>query len=145
MILEKSSNCNIYQGRLEKGDDLIEEITKLVIDKNIKSGLLNGIGALSSANIGYYDQSKHEYVSKEFIGEFEIVSLTGNISYLEGVPFVHAHIALSRDDFSLIGGHLFPGNIVYAFEFAIKDLELNNTLVRDYDPLTGLKLWKNDS
>jgi predicted DNA-binding protein with PD1-like motif len=36
----------------------------------------------------------------------EILSLVGNVSLIDGVPFIHAHICVSDNTFSIIGGHV---------------------------------------
>lgn len=131
----------IIQGRLFKGDEIISEITKILKEKSINSGLISGIGAVTKAKIGYYDQKTRQYMSKEFCEPMEILSLKGNVSLKDSEPFVHIHIILSKEDYSTIGGHLFEAS-VFAFEFEIFELD-GTPFERGYDEDTGLFLWKS--
>lgn len=131
----------IIQGRLFKGDEIISEITKILKKKEINAGLISGIGAVSKAKIGYYDQKTRKYMSKEFCEPMEILSLKGNVSLKDGEPFAHVHIILSKEDYTTIGGHLFEAS-VFAFEFEIIELD-GNSYDRGYDEDTGLFLWKS--
>ncbi len=131
----------IIQGRLFKGDEIISEITKILKEKSINSGLISGIGAVTKAKIGYYDQKTRQYMSKEFCEPMEILSLNGNVSLKDGEPFAHLHIILSKEDYTTIGGHLFEA-VVFAFEFEIIELH-GIAYERGYDEDTGLFLWKS--
>ncbi len=131
----------VIKGRLLKGDEIISEITKILREKSIKAGLISGIGAVSRAKIGYYDQKNRQYMWKEFKEPMEISSLKGNISIKENEPFAHLHIILSREDYSSIGGHLFEAD-VFAFEFEIIELD-GEAYERIFDEDTGLFLWKD--
>ncbi len=131
----------VIKGRLLKGDEIISEITKILKENSIKAGLISGIGAVSRAKIGYYDQEKRQYIWEEIKEPMEILSLKGNISIKEDEPFAHLHIILSRKDYSSIGGHLFEAD-VFAFEFEIIELD-GEPYERTFDEDTGLFLWKD--
>jgi predicted DNA-binding protein with PD1-like motif len=103
--------------------------------------MVSGIGAVTKATIGYYDQIKREYVIKSFNQPMEVLSLKGNISVKDGVPFAHLHVVLGKEDFTAIGGHLFEGSEVFAFEFEIVEFE-GKVLQRGFDEQTGLYLWQ---
>ncbi len=45
-MLKEYNIKRIYQGRLETGDDLLEELTKIVKEKEIKVGKITAIGAV---------------------------------------------------------------------------------------------------
>lgn len=130
----------LIQGRLFKGQEIISEITKYLKENTINAGLISGIGAVSKAKIGYYDQATRQYMSQEFNEPMEILFLKGNISIKDGEPFPHIHIVLSKKDYSCIGGHLFEAQ-VFAFEFEIIEFD-GNFYERGFDEDTGLFLWK---
>lgn len=130
----------ITQGRLIKGSDIIEDIKAFLKEKTIQSGIISGIGAVSKVNIGYYDQKERTYKTKAFDEPMEILSLKGNISIKDHEPFPHLHGVFSRQDGSCIGGHIFEGTEVFAFEFEIIELT-GDAFIRYYDEDTGLYLW----
>lgn len=125
---------------LQHGSDIMEAIREAAADLSIDAGFFSVIGALKSVELGYYDQNEHVYRKRSFEGAFEIASCTGNISLKDGKPFIHAHIALADEDYNLIGGHLLGGRI-FAAELHIMGLE-EDPPVREYDPVTGLFLWR---
>lgn len=131
----------IIQGRLYKGDEIISRLSSFLKDNSITSGIITGIGAVSFAKIGYYNQTEQKYIAKEFNEAMEILSLKGNISIKDNEPFMHLHIVLSKDDFTCIGGHLSEAKI-FAFEFEIIEFE-GISFERGFDSDTGLFLWKD--
>jgi hypothetical protein len=128
--------------RLTKGSDLLEELTEKVKEKNIKTGTLQVIGAVTSGCLGYYDQIKQEYRYRKFEEHLEIASCIGNISILNNTPMVHAHIVFSDEQGNTFGGHLAKGTLIFAGEAFIQELN-GPVLTRNYDEPTGLNLWHN--
>jgi len=140
MVLKEFKMGPVYQGSLAKGLDIINGLTTVMKQNNIAAGMVSGIGALSEAQIGYFNAQTKSYEKKSFQESMEIVSLKGNISFKDNELFPHLHVVLSRMDFSAVGGHLFSGT-VYAFEFEIIPFE-DKPFVREFDNDTGLFLWK---
>jgi predicted DNA-binding protein with PD1-like motif len=128
-------------GRLAKGDDLLATLEKLAAQHGITLGEVAGIGAVSQARIGYYNQTERQYYYLDLARPLEILSLTGNISVKDGKPMVHAHITLGDQDGQAFGGHLAPGTLVFACEFTIQEYQSSRALVRQMDDPTGLFLW----
>ncbi len=131
----------VIMGRMPKGCDLLKELTNICKDMGIINGKLEGIGALSQATIGYYDQVKKEYVWKKINKPMEVLSLKGNISLKDDSPFVHAHVVLGGRDGDTLGGHLGEESLVFAFEYIIIPFSGGN-FNRKFDEDTGLFLWR---
>ena len=92
--------------RLKPGQDLKQEIQKLVTEKQIKAGWVSTcVGSLTNYNIRFANQPEGGTGS----GNFEIVSLTGTVS----INGSHLHISISDSTGKTIGGHLMDGCIVY--------------------------------
>ncbi len=127
-----------YFVRLIRGEEVIASLTSLAEKEKIQSGFLFGLGAVANPKLGYFDLNTKEYQSEIFEGEFEIVNLTGNISHLNGKPFIHAHITVSDEDCRAFGGHLFSAQIHATGEIAIIDFGI--PLSRKLDQEIGLKL-----
>ncbi|MCX7966746.1 MAG: DNA-binding protein, partial [Syntrophorhabdaceae bacterium] len=132
MLFREYEIKRIFQGRLTKGSDLIEELKAFLKEKSIQSGVISGIGAVTKANMGYYDQSARIYKIKAYDEPMEILSLKGNVSIKDHEPFPHLHGTFSRQDGSCIGGHIFEGTEVFAFEFEIIELS-GDPFIRYYD------------
>lgn len=95
--------------RLISGENVLEKLIDFCEKEKINSGLVQGIGALEKAELGFFSPEKKNYETKTFHEDLEVLSLLGNISLKEGKPFVHVHIALGKKDFTVIGGHLISG------------------------------------
>ena len=93
--------------RLKPGQDLKQEIQKIVAEKQIKAGWISTcVGSLTNYNIRFANQPQGSAGS----GHFEIVSLTGTVS----INGSHLHISISDSTCKTIGGHLVDGCIVYS-------------------------------
>ncbi|MBN2495098.1 MAG: DNA-binding protein [Deltaproteobacteria bacterium] len=130
----------LLMGRLERGDDLVEALTRFCAQHGVQAGCLSGLGALEQAELGYYDQAEGRYRTRALRGGLEIASLLGNVSLKRGAPFVHAHLVLADGQQACFGGHAMPGCRVFACEFAVWAVE-GEVLERRPDAATGLDLW----
>jgi uncharacterized protein len=128
--------------RLDHGTDIIGQITYLAKENVIKTGFVSIIGALSRAELGYYDQVSQKYGKIQIDEPVELVSCFGNVSLRNGEPFVHAHAALSDRAGRVYGGHLNSGT-VFAAELYMQEL-LGPNLERVPDSITGLNLWSEE-
>ena len=124
---------------LEKGDYINRTFETFAKIKGIGCAWLNGIGALENPEIGYYSIADKLYHRKQFIGEYELTSLIGNITMKKGEPFVHTHITFSDTDYHVFGGHLFDAKITAAGEFIMQII--NRNIIRKMNNDIGLSLW----
>ena len=136
MQFTQSDKCNII--RLEKGEPIIKSLTEFCHKENIKSGGLWAIGAVLSAELAFYHLDRKDYSFKKFERPHEIASLIGNISLIEGKPFLHIHIVLSDDNFNCIGGLLKETTVGATCEVYLTDLD--NSIERKMGEAIGLKL-----
>ena len=91
--------------RLKRGEDLMESIKAVCVEKNIRAGVvLSGVGCILKGRI----RDASGVTLREITDHCEIVSLNGTVS----AERCHIHIALSKEDLSTIGGHLCPGCII---------------------------------
>ena len=91
--------------RLKRGEDLLESIKRICVEKNIKAGIvLSAVGCISTGRV----RDASGIRIREVTDHCEIVSLNGTVS----AQRCHLHIALSKEDLSTIGGHLCTGYII---------------------------------
>jgi predicted DNA-binding protein with PD1-like motif len=133
----KQGRCLLV--RLDHGADIIKQISDILDKEKIEAAALWVIGALTEAEIAYYDQASHEYKTISVNEPVELVSFTGNATLRDGKPFLHAHAALAFSDGKVVGGHLTAGR-VFAAEVFLQEL-LGEPLIREHDSTTGLYLW----
>ncbi|HWE94922.1 MAG TPA: DUF296 domain-containing protein [Tepidisphaeraceae bacterium] len=89
------------------GQEVMKGLLAFAKKHELVAGHLTGIGAVSGAEIGYFDPEKNEYLRRQENGQAELLSLTGNLALYEGAPFFHVHVALGLRDGAARGGHLF--------------------------------------
>ncbi|MBU0459098.1 DNA-binding protein [Patescibacteria group bacterium] len=136
MQFEHSNDAFVL--RLETGEELVETLTKFLAENSIYSGIISGIGAASDITLNYFNMETKEYEDRTFPDDYEILSLTGNISLKDDIPFAHLHITLGTKDFVCIGGHLKSAKVSATCEVVIRKLEAK--LDRRLDERTGLYL-----
>jgi len=98
--------------KLEPKDDLLESVTKAVSAHSIQTGFFTMIGALNTANFGYYLLDQKKYKTLTMKAPFEIVSCSGNVTLKDGTPMIHAHLIVADQKGRAFGGHLLPGNTI---------------------------------
>ncbi|MFX0081638.1 MAG: PPC domain-containing DNA-binding protein [Candidatus Hodarchaeota archaeon] len=126
-------------GKIEPDEDLIESIIQMIKLHDIKSGLVNCIGALKKYTIGYFDVDSKKYLQKTFDEYIELVSCMGNISFKDGEPVVHLHISIGTKDYNIFGGHLFQPSII-SITGEVYIFEIDKKLNRVNDPQLNLSL-----
>lgn len=123
---------------INKGEEVIEILKKFCKDNNIKLGTISGIGAVKGATIGFYDLETKKYYPKELNGNYEITSLLGNISTMNGEVYLHLHINLADSNYNACGGHLNSAVIGSVGEFIIEEIE--GKIEREFNEEVGLNL-----
>lgn len=132
----------VHMGHIEYGKDILETLETYCLENEIRTAWVNLLGALSEVTLSYYDQEKHQYFTKTFQGDYEILNGTGNISMRDNAPVGHIHLTISGTDYQCVGGHLMKGTAkVFACEFALTVMDGNEPLYRGVDDITGLPLW----
>lgn len=131
---------NKYIVRIDKGEEIIEQIKKICNDNNIKAGSITGLGATDRVKVGLFNTNTKEYVSKELNGAFEITSLVGNISRMNNEVYLHLHINVADEKLNVYGGHLNHCFISATCELIIEEIDAN--VDRELSEEIGLNLYK---
>jgi len=116
----------------------LETLRQYVKQHDIPSGFVTGIGATERCELGYFDRTKKQYLTKVVEESCELVSLTGNIAWADGEPIIHAHVALGFPDFHIEGGHLVEATVSVTGELYVH--RIGQAAHRTLDDVTGLKL-----
>jgi len=124
--------------RLDRGEEVMTTLTRFAEESGLGSGSIVGIGAISDVELGYFDFESREYSHDTFEDEYELINLTGNISVVDNMPFVHAHVTIGDKDYGVKAGHLFSAVIAVTGEFFVTGSEMRITRVLNQE--IGLKL-----
>lgn len=81
-------------------------LLEFLASEHIGYAALTGLGAVSGVTISYWNALEQKYEQHHRDEQMEVVSLIGNVTLRDEVPFIHAHVALGRRDLSVIGGHV---------------------------------------
>ena len=125
-----------YVVRLDAGEKIVETLKALCERDAIGGGFFNGLGAVSEAEIGHFDPVAKDYTWVKLSGPREIVSLYGNITTVDGKPFIHAHIALGDNTLAVRGGHLKDAVVSVTCEVTLT--RFRDDIGRKKDEATGL-------
>lgn len=133
---------NKYVLRMDKGEEIVETLKKFCKEEKITLGWLKGLGAVGKATIGLFSTKEMKYNSTELEGDYEITSLLGNISTMNGEVYLHLYINLSDENYHTYGGHLNSATISLTGEFIIEAIE--GSVDREFNKELGLNLYKFD-
>jgi predicted DNA-binding protein with PD1-like motif len=123
---------------LDRGEELHSVLNDFAQERGLASAWLSGLGGGDNATLGFYDIEIKQYVWREFNEPFEILSLQGNLSLVDGKPFWHVHAVISGRDLQSYGGHVRHLRVGLTGELHITPLD--TPLTRQHDDVTGLKL-----
>jgi predicted DNA-binding protein with PD1-like motif len=127
-----------YVIRLDRGEKVVETLTRFCEKRKVRSAFFQGIGTCRRAELGFFLMDKGRYKFRKVPGDQEITSLTGNVSLLDGKPFIHAHIVLGGSDFISHSGHLKEAEVLATCEIVLTPL--SRSLTRTHSRSTGLTL-----
>ena len=92
---------NTIIARIDKGEDIVEQVNNIALKENIKLESIQALGAINDFTVGVFKTKEKKYYANEFKGDYEIVSLTGTINTMNGeyyshmpVPYTHLTGAL---------------------------------------------------
>ena len=139
MYTHKKSD-DIFIINIDNHQEIVAALAAFCEEQNVHCGVIEGLGAVSSATLRFLDPATKKYVDKTFDEQMEIASLLGNISEKDGKVYLHLHVTLGRRDYSVVGGHLLCARINGACEIFIKPLP--GPVGRRFDEETGLNLYK---
>ncbi|MDR3293677.1 MAG: DNA-binding protein [Clostridiales bacterium] len=126
--------------RIDKGEELLEQLTEIVLAEGIALGSVSVIGAADRIRAGLFEPLTKSYRVNTFERDMEIVSCAGNITQKDGKPYLHIHIAAADKDGAVIGGHLNEARISLTGE-AVIDIVFG-VIERNFDGGIGLNLLK---
>ncbi len=126
--------------RLDRGDEIKESLYRIAKQEEIFLATVMGIGATDQVELAFFDSASQTYNTKTYNEPLEIVSLTGNITSKNYDPYLHLHIALGKQNYEVIGGHLNKAIISVTCELFIQIIEAD--VERKLDENIGINLMQ---
>lgn len=126
--------------RIDKGEEILEQIKEIADKENIKLANINALGATNDFTVGVFKTAEKKYYSNNFKGDFEIVSLTGTINTMNDEFYSHIHMSCGNDKGEVFGGHLNRAIVSATCEMVINIID--GKVDRYFDENIGLNLFK---
>jgi hypothetical protein len=121
-----------------KGDEILSGLTDFAMQYHVTDAHFTGIGAVSSATVGWLDLNRKLYHAIPVNEQVEVLSMIGDIATFNGKPVVHAHMVFGKHDGSTVGGHLWEAKVNPTAEvFVISDAA---SLEKIPDDASGMKI-----
>ncbi|MEN2999188.1 MAG: PPC domain-containing DNA-binding protein [Acidilobaceae archaeon] len=127
--------------RVPKGTEFLSFVKEFAKRNEIKKAVVFAIGSFEEATLAFYDLETRRYEPIEVKERTELVSLSGNISLMDGEPFPHVHVALGKRDGSTVSGHLMRATV---FMVELYIAEVPGPLLERKPWEHGLKVWETE-
>ena len=130
---------NTIVARIDRGEEILAQIKELALKENIKLAHVSALGATNDFTVVVYKVNEKKYYKNHFVGDFEIVSLTGTINTMNHEFYTHIHMSAGNDSGEVFGGHLNEAVVSATCEMVITIID--GEVERFLDDETGLNLF----
>jgi predicted DNA-binding protein with PD1-like motif len=110
-LVSDTAGEKVYAVIFRKGDEVLSGLTDFAIQYHVGAAHFTGIGAISTATVGWLNLPKKMYNAIHVDQQVEVLSMIGDVALYNGKPVVHAHLVLGKSDGSTVGGHLWEANV----------------------------------
>ena len=130
---------NTIFARIDRGEEILEKLKEISAKENIKLAHVSALGATNDFTVGVFNVDEKKYYVNSFSGNFEIVSLTGTVTTMNGEFYAHLHMSAGNDKGEVYGGHLNRARISATCEMVITVAD--GTVERKFNEDVGLNLF----
>ena len=131
---------NSIIARIDKGEEIGEKVKEIALKENVVLAAVSALGAVDSFTVGVFKTGEKKYYSSSFEGDFEIVSLTGTISTMNGEFYLHLHMSAGDEKGKVFGGHFNNAVVSATCEMVINIID--GTADREFNNEIGLNLFR---
>lgn len=131
-----------YVVRMDRGEEILEQLTRLCEKEDIRLASVEAIGAAEHAVLGIYDLKTKVYTKKEWNEIMEISSLMGSVTRMDGKVYLHLHATLCDHELRTLGGHVNELRVGVTCEMFVRALP--GEVGRRSDSETGINLFQFD-
>lgn len=132
MLYNRSGNDIVL--RLDPGEEVCASVLAVAKKENIPCASVSAIGATNDFTVGVFDLTKKSYdLFKYDDGNYEIASLTGSLSTMNGEPYQHLHMVCAGGKGQVAAGHLVSATISLTAEIMIHVIDMKAERVKNPD------------
>lgn len=128
--------------RIDRGEEILTQLKVMALKEDIKLASVRALGAVGDFTVGVFKTGEKKYYANHFTGDFEIVSLTGTISTMNGEYYAHLHMSAGDDKGAVFGGHLNEAIVSATCEMVVESID--GQVDRAFSEDVGLNLFKFD-
>ena len=96
---------NTIFARIDRGEEILEKLKEISVKENIKLAHVSALGATNDFTVGVFNVDEKKYYANSFSGNFEIVSLTGTVTTMDGEFYAHLHMSAGNDKGEVFGAY----------------------------------------
>ena len=126
--------------RIDRGEEICEQLKVICEKEGVTLASVSAIGAVGDFTVGVFNPHTKEYKANTFTGDYEIVSLLGNVTELDGKFYSHLHMSAGDEKGQVFGGHLNRARVSATCEMVITVIPGN--VDRKYSEEIGLNLFQ---
>lgn len=126
--------------RIDKGEEILEQLRLIAQRENVLLAEVSALGAVNDITVGVFNTAEKKYYANHFQGTFEIVSLTGTVSTMNGAYYAHIHMSAGDEKGMVFGGHLNRAVVSATCEMVIRVID--GQVDRAFDEGVGLNLLR---
>ena len=130
---------NTIFARIDRDEEILEKLKEISVKENIKLAHVSALGATNDFTVGVFNVDEKKYYANSFSGNFEIVSLTGTVTTMDGEFYAHLHMSAGNDKGEVFGGHLNRARISATCEMVITVTD--GKVERKFNEDVGLNLF----
>jgi len=129
---------NTIIARIDKNEEILESLKSLAQKESINLAEVSALGAVRSFTVGVFKTEGKIFSPNTFTGEYEIVSLTGTVTTMNGEFYAHIHMSAGDEHGNVFGGHLSEAIVSATCEMVITIID--GSVDRRFDENIGLNL-----
>ena len=137
-LLGESGQQKTYAVIFHTGDEAYSGLYEFAREYHVAAAHFTAIGALSGAQLAWFDPARKMYRQIAINGQVEVLSMIGDIALNKGKPAVHTHMVVGFPDGSVRGGHILEAHVCPTLEVMVTVEP--NAMHRVADPATNLTL-----
>lgn len=124
--------------RIDKGEEICEQLKVICLKEGVTLANISAIGAVGEFTVGVFSPESKTYKANTFSGDYEIVSLLGNVTEKDGKYYSHLHMSAGDSEGRVFGGHLNSAVVSATCEMLIEVME--GRIDRKFSDEIGLNL-----
>jgi len=126
--------------RIDRGEEILTQLKAMALQEDIKLASVRALGAVGNFTVGVFKVAEKKYYANHFAGDYEIVSLTGTISTMNGAYYAHLHMSAGDEQGHVFGGHLNEAIVSATCEMVVEIID--GQVDRAFNEDVGLNLFK---